>query len=243
MKILFTGAAGYSGKGFIEPLSGHHDLRILDLRPIETPHEMVVGDVTDLDTARAASKGMDAIVIGHMAPRNGDAYSEPTIPFDVNVRGTANLFHAAVENGVKQVCLLSSINAVDDAPGDHFYARDCPRIPRDLSDYYSLTKSLQEGIAEAFHYRQNLKVSILRLGWVIDADTRIDKYGRAISKNHYALVDPRDVGEVVRRTLELPDLAFEILYVLGTPEADLHFDAAYTRELLNWTPAHPFNVD
>jgi nucleoside-diphosphate-sugar epimerase len=183
---------------------------------------------------------MDAILIGHMASRHGDAYSQPTIPFDVNVRGTANLFHAAVKNGIDRVCLLSSINAVDGTPETTFFSRDCPRIPHDLSDYYSLTKSLQEGIAEAFHYKQNINVSILRLGWVVDADTRVDKYGNPLLKNHYALVDPRDIGEVALRTLELSDLTYEILYVLGTPEADQHFDVAYTRERLNWIPAYPF---
>jgi nucleoside-diphosphate-sugar epimerase len=240
MKILITGAAGYTGSRLILPFEGKHELRLLDVQPFESDHETIIGDVTDLDTVRKAVEGVDALVIGHMASRHNKAYEQPTLPFDVNVRGTANLFHAAVENGIDRVCLLSSIATVHGYPKGTFYSRDLAPKPQDSSYYYSMTKALQEMTAETFHRCKGIKVSIIRLGWVVDADSRIDKYGTPLLENHPILIDPRDAGEIVRRSLELPDLHYELFYAIGTPEADAYCDVAYTRERLNWTPEHPF---
>ena len=241
MKILITGAAGYTGSKLALSFEGKHELRLMDLHPFDTPHEKIIGDVADLDTVCKAVEDVDAIIIGHMAPRQNDGYALPTLPFDVNVRGTANLFHAAAQKGIDRVCLLSSVATVGGLrEGDFFCSRDHPRIPSSLSDYYSLTKVLQELIADAFHRLKSMKVAILRLGWVVDADTRVTKYGKPITTNHPSLIDPRDVGEVARRALELNDLTFEIFYVVGGPEADAHYDVAYTRERLGWKPAFRF---
>ena len=48
MKILMTGAAGFLGRGMVEALAPKHTLRLMDVVPVESPHECVVGDVCDL---------------------------------------------------------------------------------------------------------------------------------------------------------------------------------------------------
>ena len=50
---------------------------------------------------------MDAMVLCHMAP-NPNGYKVPPPAFDINVKGTANLYHAAAEAGLKTVVLISS---------------------------------------------------------------------------------------------------------------------------------------
>jgi len=109
MKVLVTGAGGYLGRGLIVPFEEHgYELRLMDVTPIESRHETVLGSVADLDTVRRALDGCQAMVIAHMASRQAAAYETPTMAFDVNVKGTANLYFAAVEQGIRRAVLVST---------------------------------------------------------------------------------------------------------------------------------------
>ncbi len=235
MKILITGAGGYLGQGLVLPFAGRHSLRLMDLKPFATPHELFVGDVADLDVARQAVAGMDAILIAHMASRQAGAYDTPPLAFDVNVKGTANIFFAGIEHGIKKFCLISSTGVLAGHTG--FCKRDI--FPKG-NDLYSLTKACQEVIAEQFQRGNQLSVSVLRVGWVMDADTMIDKYGQHRKQYCVGYIDRRDVGEAARLALECADIGYEVFYVEGTPESVDRCDIAYTRRRLGWEPKYDF---
>ena len=239
MKILVTGAGGYLGQGLVVALAGRHSLRLLDLQPFASPQEVVVGDVADLATARQAVQGVDAILVAHMASRQAGAYATPPAAFDANVKGTANLFFAGVEHGVRRFCVISSTGVMAGATGTPpaFWTRDA--IPRG-NDLYSLTKACQEVIAEQFQRIHQLSVSVLRVGWVMDADTMIDKYGQHRSQYCVGYTDRRDIGEVARLALETVAGCYEVFYVEGTPESAERCDIAYTRQRLGWEPKFTF---
>lgn len=236
MRILVTGAGGYLGRAMIEPFEGKHDLRLMDVVPFESKHEIVVGDVADLDAVRKAVEGMDALVIAHMASRQAGAYELPTLPFDVNVKGTANLFFVAVEQGVKRVVLISSTGAVNAHEG--FLSRD---LPAKSTSMYGLTKACQEVIAEQFQREHDMEVAVLRPSWVMDADTMVTKYGDKVEHFSEGLIDRRDIGEAARLACELPDLEFEIFYIHATAESPQHCDVAHTHERLGWRPKYDFS--
>ena len=239
MKILVTGAGGYLGQGLVLPFAGRHSLRLLDRQPFASPHEVVVGDVADLDTARRAVAGMDAILVAHMASRQAGAYDTPPAAFDANVKGTANLFFAGVEQGIRRFCVISSTGVLAGYAGGQqtFWKRDA--YPKG-NDLYSLTKACQEVIAEQFQRLHKLSVSVLRVGWVMDADTRIDKYGQHRPQYCVGYTDRRDIGEVARLALEMVEGCYEVFYVEGTPESAQHCDIAYTRQRLGWEPKFDF---
>ena len=154
MKILITGAGGYLGRYMLPSFErAGHELRLMDVQPIEGPHESVVGSVEDLDTVRAAVAGCDALVLAHMAPRKPDSYTAPPVSFAINVTGTANCFHAAVEAGIAKAVLISSVGAV----GGHQppMRRDAPLRPENL---YGLTKALQEQVGEYYHRQHDRQV-------------------------------------------------------------------------------------
>lgn len=239
MKILITGAGGYLGRGLVIPFEGRHALRVMDVKPFDSPHEVFVGDVADLDTCRKALAGMEAVVIAHMASRQAGAYETPTVAFDANVKGTAHLFFAAVELGIKRVCVISS-SGVLIGHGRGRWLTATRHIPPKGNDLYTLTKTCQEVIAEQYQRVHGLSVSALRVGWVMDADTMVDKYGKTIPWYCPGLTDRRDIGLAARLALEIVDGAYEIFYVESTPESGGHCDIAYTKQRLGWAPQYDF---
>ncbi|MCL2647531.1 MAG: NAD(P)-dependent oxidoreductase [Phycisphaerales bacterium] len=245
MNILITGAAGYLVRGLILPFERpEYTLRLMDITPFSSKHETLTADVSDLDAVRSATKGMgggDAIIIAHMAPRNPDSYLTPTLPFDINVKGTANLFHAAVENGVKRIVVISSTGAPI-AYSKTEYGEDVPHTaPPKSKGIYGLTKALQEIIAEQYSREHHLAVAALRVGWIMDQDSLTNKYGTRITKYSPMLTDRRDIGEVTRLCLHHPTLTYEVFNVMSTPESLTASDVQHTCDFLHWTPRYPFN--
>jgi nucleoside-diphosphate-sugar epimerase len=205
----------------------------------ETPHEKVIGSVSDLDTVLKAAEGVDAIVIAHMAPQGKASYSTPTLPYDVNVKGTANLFFAAGKYGIRRAALVSSGGAVDPYyVGGGFLSRDLPFKAKGL---YRQTKVLQEMIAQLHHYEFGIGVAILRPGYIADMDTCLDKYGRKLETANWQFLDRRDIGEIALLALGLPDLGFEIFWTLSTPMGAKHADMEYVYKRLDWKPRYDFS--
>ncbi len=113
MRVLVTGATGCVGANVVEALlaRGHavramqrstSSLKALDgLEP-----EMVVGDVLDLDSLRAAMKGCDWVV--HAAAISQYWRNGADLITWVNVDGTRNVLRAARETGVQRLVYTSS---------------------------------------------------------------------------------------------------------------------------------------
>ena len=240
MKILVTGAGGFLGRGMIAPLvEAGHTLRLMDVVPFESPHEVVVGDVSDFETCRRAVAGQDAVIIAHMAPNRPEVYATPALPFDINVKGTANLFAAAVEQGVRKVVLISSIAVVWRAyQTGEFLRQDLPLQPGQL---YGLTKVCQEIIADYYHRVHGVAVAMLRPANITDADTLSNKYNQQFSTVNWQYIDRRDIGAAAACALRLADLGCESFYLMGHRDSVNHADVAHTRQRLGWKPAHDFS--
>jgi len=241
MKVLVTGAAGHLGRGIVVPFEEHgYALRLMDVTPMQSTHEVITGDVADLNSVRDAVGGVDAVVIAHMAPTRPNAYDTPTVPFDANVKGTANLFFAAAEAGIERVVLVSSTAAITGHDLDRYPHDLLPKTLTGEKGLYALTKGLQEVIAEHFHRQHGIRVAVLRPAYIIDADTMTDKAGRTIPHYMDHLVDRRDIGEAARLALECPDLGYEAFNLMGTVEALEKWDVRYTCERLGWKPKYDF---
>jgi len=243
MKVLVTGAAGFLGRGLIIPFEEQgHALRLMDIAPFSSPrHEVVSGDVGDYDQVERAVQGVDGLVIAHMVPQ-GESYKTPRLPFDVNVKGTANLFHAAVRCGVRRVVVISSASTVMGNPKtpEAMLRRNWP-LRADKPGYYRLSKVLQEVIAEHFARTEKMSVACLRVGYILDGDANIDKYGRHVTERNYQDSDRRDIGDVARLCLELGSPGYDIFHVMSTPESMDVADVRYTCERLNWKPRYDFS--
>jgi nucleoside-diphosphate-sugar epimerase len=237
-RIAITGAAGFLGGGLVKILGAHYPLRLFDVKTVEGPHESIVGDVSKLDDAMALCAGCSDLVIGHMAPQGPQNYGTPTVPFDVNVKGTANLFHAAVAHGIQRVVLISSGGAVQRHQEQNvFLTADLPYSPKVM---YTLTKALQEQIARFYFENHGIEVAVLRPFYICDEDSLADKYGVQRPTVNYQFIDPRDIAEAARLSLIVPKLGYDIFYLLGHPDAETHADVKHLRDTLGWKPKHTF---
>ncbi len=242
MKILMTGAGGFLGQGIVQALEGHnHVLRLNDVKTFDTPHELMTGSVADFDFVQNAVKDMEAIVIAHMAPRPGNNpvnYENPKLSFDINVTGTVNLFHAAMEADIKRVVLISSTGAIS-------YYKEEPRLhslqPKAEKGLYALSKVCQEVIAEQYAREAGIKTAVLRVHYIIDGRTMSDKYGREIKGYLPNIIDRTDIGELCHSCLLLEDLEYETFHASGPQEQLSSHDVQYTCDRLGWKPQYTFS--
>ncbi len=122
-RILVTGGAGFIGSHVSESfrLDGCEVVVLDDLSmgSRETLHkgiEFIEGDVRDVETARKAVKGVDAVI--HLAARvsvrnSCDAFTDDA---SVNVIGTLSMLDACKDSGVKRFVYASSMAVYADSP-------------------------------------------------------------------------------------------------------------------------------
>ncbi|MBT3810683.1 MAG: NAD-dependent epimerase/dehydratase family protein, partial [Rhodospirillaceae bacterium] len=127
MTVLLTGAAGFIGMHVglallargetvvgIDNLNDYYDVSLKEARLARlTSHEnfsFVRGDIADLDTVMAVSKGVDRIV--HLAAQAGVRYSmeNPGAYIQANIVGHMNILEAArgLGDGLRHMVYASS---------------------------------------------------------------------------------------------------------------------------------------
>lgn len=159
MKVLVTGATGFLGGWLVKRLLDEGcDVRIIKranskLDEIEgLKLDVVNGDVTDLESLRAASRGVDTVF--HLAGLIGYSRSQRAAMDLVNVQGTANVIQACRDAGVRKLVHLSSVVAI----GASF-----DKTPLNEDSPYNV-KHLDLGYFETKHQAEELVRDAVRLG-------------------------------------------------------------------------------
>lgn len=237
-RVLITGATGYLGRSLCEVLAEDFDLIRMDVVEAPGPGEFLSASVTDRAALNAACKQADAVVLAHMAPNRPGVYDWPDVCMDINVKGAALAFEAAVRNKISRVVLVSSVSVVGGEKPDTPLTLDLPFAPVNL---YTMTKVLQEDIANYYHLCRGLEIAVLRPAYILREDSLVNKYGKKRDAVTWHCIDPRDIGRAVAGALRLKDLQFETFYLAAGPGAEEHIDLAPTKERLGWTPQHRFD--
>src|SRR5260370_10009421 len=145
MRVLVTGAAGFSGSHIAEPMrAAGHEVRGLDSltpavhngRPDHVSGELTVGDVRDPAAVDEVLAGVDAVC--HQAAMVGLGVDLSDLPVyaDVNVTGTAVLLEAMGRHGIPRLVFASSMGVYGEGAYDcatHGRVRPSPRRPGDLA--------------------------------------------------------------------------------------------------------------
>ena len=171
MRILITGAAGTLGTALAPLLAeaGHEPI-LFDLAPIDSPHEVVRGDVSRFGDVRGAMDGVEMVV--HAAAIHGIHLSDRSARefYELNLGGTFNAWEAAVEAGVRGF-VFSSTMGVYGASGtpardDEVVAlhEDVPLLPTDV---YAYTKLAGEEMCRYNVRRHGIPSIALRFGMFV----------------------------------------------------------------------------
>jgi nucleoside-diphosphate-sugar epimerase len=160
MLWAISGGAGFLGLHLSRRLlADRHDLRTLDVAPLDDPDlehnvEAVLGDIRDPRRAHELVTGADVLVHAAAALPIRGARDEIR---SVNVDGTATLLAAALEAGVARVILIST-TAVYGIPETHPIGEDAPLHG---VGHYGRSKIEAEDICRAFE-RRGLSATIIR---------------------------------------------------------------------------------
>lgn len=155
-RVLVTGGAGFIGSHLVDELVRlGARVRVLDnlstglrsnLAHLANDIELVEGDLCELETCRRACDGVERVYHQGALGSVPRSMKDPATSIAVNVSGTANLFTAARDAGVKRVVYASSSSVY----GDH------PELPKregregaTLSPY-AMSKKMDEELADIF---------------------------------------------------------------------------------------------
>jgi NADH dehydrogenase len=119
MKILIAGCNGHVGKEIVKKAVEQRidarcfDLNTMDVSSLDTSSlEIVAGDITDIETVRKATYGIDVVmdVIGMRGEKKTLTHEM------VEHGGIKNIIQAGKENGVKHILYISALGVKPDAP-------------------------------------------------------------------------------------------------------------------------------
>jgi len=228
MKVVIYGGNGHLGPHVVKALEGHVEMRITDLKPFETPHEMVPVDVADPDAVMRAAEGMDAIInLSVLRPHR-------KIAFDVNTMGNYNVMRAAVKHGIKRVINTGPHFTVQGKPyTDYDYGIGPDVPPKSSTHLYALSKGLGQEIGRIF--TEHYDVYVLCYLFFNFRDQEDLNPGR----NHPFAVSWRDAGAAFLPGLEIPleDLPSRCeVFNIFTDLPHGRFSNEKAKRLLGWQP-------
>jgi len=142
MKYLVTGGSGFIGSNIVEELLNRgHQVRILDnfstgnrqnIEGFQDKIEVIEGDLRSYHTVMEAVDGMDLVLHQAALPSVPRSVRDPLTTNEVNVAGTLNLLHAALDAEVRRVVFASSSSIYGDSPT---LPKKEDMIPNPLSPY------------------------------------------------------------------------------------------------------------
>ncbi|MDJ0923943.1 MAG: NAD-dependent epimerase/dehydratase family protein [Acidimicrobiia bacterium] len=135
---MITGGLGFLGHALGSQLETEgHDVRLMDIRDgAPQGADYCRGSVLSLEDCLRACEGVEIVVHGAAVHQAHSVGYGPLAAADVNVRGTINLFDAAIKTGTRRFVFLSTSKVYGD-PSELPSAEHDPLAPRDV---YALSK-------------------------------------------------------------------------------------------------------
>ncbi len=198
--VLVTGGAGFIGSNIAEALLAQGN-RVVILDDLSTGKmenvlelsendnlKFVKGSILESGLVRSIIKSENISLISHQAAVASVAKSvaDPVKTMNINVSGTANLFHIATEYGCKKVVFASSSAVYGDSP-------ELPKretMPFASKSPYAMSKAANEMLASVFTGLYGIDVIGLRY---------FNVYGRRQDPaSDYAAVIPKFISLALR---------------------------------------------
>jgi len=170
MKVLVTGGSGFLAQQFIElARQGGHQVVSFDIvePQKESADVWILGDITDRQALLGALHSHQPEIVVHLATVLTDVCAnDPELGTRVNCVGTASVFQAAHEAGVRRVIYASSV-AVFTTGTSEILGDNRPIAP---AGAYGATKAYGELLAAALSQQWGAPEYLgLRFGWIYGA--------------------------------------------------------------------------
>ncbi len=185
MKVLVTGASGFTGSVLAEKLIEQgNEVRafVRNKSKMQSPNahrmEVIESDITDTEAMKRAVEGVEKVY--HIAALFRQAGVPDQVYWDVNVTATENLLKLSHEAGVKRFVHCSTVGVhghIENPPADEEY-RFSP------GDIYQITKLAGEQKALEYYKETGFPVSVVRPGPIYGVgDMRLLKLFKLASKS------------------------------------------------------------
>lgn len=194
--VLVTGGAGTLGRAVTPALiAAGYRVRLVDVRAFDGAHpraQAVVADLREPAALTSAMTGVSAIIHAaawhgiHLADHSRDDF------WELNVRGTYNVYEAAAAAGVRAIVCSSTMGVYGESrrPSE---GGPATRISEDLerrpADIYGLSKVITEDLSEGYSRMAGIAGVSLRYGMFVP-----EPFHRAAIRFLYGGVDERDVA-------------------------------------------------
>ncbi|MBY7112131.1 MULTISPECIES: NAD-dependent epimerase/dehydratase family protein [Bacillus] len=199
---LVTGGAGFIGSHLVHALLKQgKEVKVLDnlysgkeenLKGVLHDIKLIIGDITDYHTVKNALKGVD--VVYHLAavPSVPRSIVNPMLSNKVNITGTLQLLHVALELNVRRFIYSSSSSIYGNS---NFIIKKENMAPAPLSPY-AISKYAGELYCKTFYELYGLETVSLRyfnvFGPKQDSQSEfaavIPKFISTIHQNHYPII-------------------------------------------------------
>lgn len=227
--LLITGAAGKVGSAFVKEVGCHFKLRLADSRPIEHHMEGVQSihlDIRDLDSCRAACKGIDLVL--HLAADPSPAADFLSSLLPTNILGTYNMFFAAAETGCKRVVFASSAQTIEGYPSDLQLPESATPRPGNM---YGVTKVFGEALASYYAQAHSMTCIAVRIANV----AAFSQGERHSPRDVAAFISERDVAHLLDRALLADVTGFRIVNGVSNNRYK-RLSIEETKHLLGYSP-------
>lgn len=211
-KLLITGPAGKIGSALRKHLRDRYDFRLLCHSTIpedlDEKDEVVTSDIGNFEAMVEASAGVD--VIAHLAIFNrwkGMTRAQlAQLTFDVDMKGTYNIYEAARINGVSTVVFASTnhVTGMNEQEG----IRSHPDKPVRPDGIYGAGKAFAEALGRFYVDQHGMRVFCLRIANF----NGLDEPGRDYAPGQSRWFSPRDIAQMTWRCIEAEDLNWGIFY-------------------------------
>lgn len=213
MKILVTGATGFTGSHLVKRLlqEGHKVrclVRKMGSGPIFSGCDIVIGDIRDRQSVEMAMSGIDIVFNIAAIFRTWGLPEE--VYYETHVEGTRNLLDAALKNNIKRFIHCSTIGvhgSIKNPPGNE-------ASPFRPGDIYQKTKLEGEQLA----IKYPLPVVIIRPAGIYGpGDMRFLKLFRAIAKKRFIMIGN---GKTLWHPVYIDDLITGFILAMTTPNIE-----------------------
>jgi len=163
MRVLVTGASGFTGNALIRFLIQNEDVEIIGItrgtnpRPIpNTSIRWITADLLDRDHLGEIVSSVLPDAVIHLAGLN---HGTPADLFTTNICGTQNILEATARANPESRILVTSSSAVYGYQGTSPITEASPFMPR---TEYGVAKAAMEVLARMHHRVRGCRVAILR---------------------------------------------------------------------------------